>query len=230
MSAQLTAKAEKWICIGWTSYVQKEFLQGKKKHRNVESELFWEGEQHQFFWGRVGGKWVFQGRIWNKQFKNQRFDWKYSISVSQLKKKKRRKNKMMAGVEMSLCHVCFYSIPKKKKKKGIWHFKAKQRKKNCHFESVPDFSGKADSFLIEKTISKEFSAEILWTKTLNFFPKEFLEKRRHCNLGIGCCIGTALMCLIWYSAANELFFHSHTKKKMECTIILLLKYSTSLHR
>lgn len=33
MSAQLTAKEEKWISIGWTSYVQKVFLQGK---RNIE--------------------------------------------------------------------------------------------------------------------------------------------------------------------------------------------------
>lgn len=116
MSAQLTAKAEKWICIGWTSYVQKEFLQGKKKHRNVESELFWEGEQHQFFWGRVEGKWVFQRRIWNKQFKNQRFDWKYSISVSQLKKKKEEKQNDSWSGNVTLSRLLLFHSGKKKKK------------------------------------------------------------------------------------------------------------------
>lgn len=67
---------------------------------------------------------------------------------------------MIAQVEMSLCHVCFYSIPKKKKKQGYDILK-QNRRKNCHFEPVPNFSGKTDSFLTEKMISKDFSAEIL---------------------------------------------------------------------
>lgn len=42
---------------------------GKKKHRSIENELFWEAS----LLLEEKKKRVFQGRIWNKQFKNQCF-------------------------------------------------------------------------------------------------------------------------------------------------------------
>lgn len=61
-------------------------------------------------------------------------------------KKKRRKNKMIAGVEMSLCHVCFYSIPEKKKKKEYDTLKQNRGKKIVTLNLFQTSVGKLTAF------------------------------------------------------------------------------------
>lgn len=132
---------------------------------------------------------------------------------------------MIAGVEIPQCHVCIYAIPKKKKKE--YDTLKQNRGKNCHFESFPDFSGKADSFLIENRLSqKNFQLKFCEQKCwFFFFPKGLLGKRRRCSLGTGCCIGTALVCFNMIFCCRWAFLpHAHTKIRWSAP--LYTKWST----